>query len=109
MEVERFGEHSLEDWAIRMTATNLADELAHFVKPSERPYFRAALMLVSNNPDAFRRRGYSLDGARFYGHERDKHGKLVRAEASFTGRTPTDAEIESAVNAAEQAQKEQAQ
>ena len=103
MDIERFGDHRLEDWAIRMTA----DELAHFVKPSERPYFRAALMLVAHNPDAFRRRGYSLDGARFHGHERDKRGKLVRVEASFTGRTPTDAEIESAVNAAEQAQKEQ--
>lgn len=94
-EIERLGEHRLEDWAIRMMASCLGDELdrSGYLSKKDRPYAMAIFKAIEHHPDIFRRRGYSIDGIRFSQHSY-KRGKLVGVVADFNGKTPTDKDIE---------------
>lgn len=97
MIIERFGEHRLEDWAIKMMANGLRDDLRPYVQKKMLPYFDAAMRLVAEHPDLFRRKGYSLLDVRFSQHVTNgtKVKKLVSCVADFCGGpTPTDEQIE---------------
>ena len=94
-EIKRIWEHCLEDWAIRMVASCLGDELDRrgYLSPKDRPYAMAIFKAIEHRPDVFRRRGYSIDGIRFPKHSYNR-GKLVGVVADFNGKTPTDKDIE---------------
>lgn len=91
--LERLGEHSGEDWAIMMMATNLRDELKPFIAKKELPFFDAIFSAISRHPDLFRRRGYTIQGMRFTQHKTDKKGHLLSTVADFGVTPPTDEHI----------------
>ena len=94
--IERIGEHRGEEWAIRMMAQNLSDELEHYIVKKELPYFRALMNAIALHPELYRRSGYSISEMRFSQHKRDRKGKIVSCIADFGGGIPTDAQIERA-------------
>ena len=94
--IERLGEHRLEEWAISIMAQNLADELEHYIVKKERSYFKAIMKAISMHPELYRRSGYSTSYMRFSQHKLDKKGELVSCVADFGEGVPTDENIEKA-------------
>jgi len=81
--LERFDAHQGEDWAIRMMANALRDELSDKLKPTWRPYFDAMMKLIAEWPDLFRRHAYSLRDIHFRNFKRTGKNniRLVSCEA----------------------------
>ena len=81
--LERFDAHQGEDWAIRMMANVLRDELSDKLKPTWRPYFDAMMKLIAEWPDLFRRHAYSLRDIHFRNIKRTGKNniRLVSCEA----------------------------
>lgn len=81
--VENLAAHREEDWAISVMADHIREEFAADIAPKNRPYFVAAMSAIAHNPGGYRRGGYSCANLRYYDHQSDVKGKLLRCKARF--------------------------
>ena len=90
MSIDRLGDFRDTDYAIQFMLNNLIDFLergGHLKKKdSDDVYTIAMLKLAANNAEEFRNRAYRFDDVRFWKHEKNKKGKVIKCEAYFTGR-----------------------
>lgn len=80
--IEHIYDHREEKHAIRQFALSLEDGFMQHIAKANRPYVTAIFRLIQNNPDTFRKVGYSFQDIRFRNHVQKK-GKLVSCEAYF--------------------------
>ena len=82
MNNEDYAKEKAMDWAIMQTAIAL-EGLEQYAPNKEKPYLKAIVSLIANNPREFRERGYVVGDAMFVDHERDKRGNVVKVRATF--------------------------
>lgn len=81
-QIEHIYDHREEKHAIRQFALAIENDFMHHIVKADRPYVMAILRLIQNNPDTFRKIGYSFQDIRFRNHVQKK-GKCVSCEAYF--------------------------
>ena len=89
MNNEDYAKEKAMDLAIRHTAIALK-ALEQYATKKEKPYIRAVLKLIADNPQEFRKRGYVVNDGMFVDHKRDKRGNVVKVRATFDIKEFTD-------------------